>query len=104
MTGPIISYLYEDNYRFKTTIINKGNPRIIFQMNDAHIYSDQLDRFNRWDFGANVGIAYNLISCLDAELTIQRHFIQIDKWKQLELVYNMSFLLGLRYRVFEGGH
>lgn len=94
--GAVLSYLYENNYRFEETDVNIGNPTIVFASN--YSYTENWNRYNKWDFGVNIGMSYRLHKNFDAEFTIQKHFIDVDTWQQRDLDCNLSFLLGLRYR------
>ncbi|MCF8255502.1 MAG: hypothetical protein K9I36_07115 [Bacteroidia bacterium] len=100
--GVIFSYLYDDIYRFsdKQTIYdNSGKPKMWFNSNYSHRFN-YYDRYNRFDFGLNLGYSRQFLKYFDLEFTIQKHFINVDNWNSHDLRYNLSFLTGIRYRIF----
>jgi len=97
ITGIIFSYMYECNYRIKQTAIQYGNPNIVFVTNYSNTINVNNKRYNDLDFGVNLGLSKEIFKNAELELTAQKHFIRIDKYSQRDLIYNTSFLLGLRY-------
>jgi hypothetical protein len=95
--GTIISYMWQDAYRFKEIdVLNRNNKTTTYYSNYATPYTAP-DRFIRWDFGVNIGIARKIYKNFDIELTMQEHYVDFDKWKSRDLVFNECFLLGVRY-------
>lgn len=95
--GAIVSYMWEDAYRFKEIDILKNNNKTITYYSNYSTPFIYHDRFIRWDFGINIGIARKIYKNFDIELTMQEHYVDYDKWKTRDLVFNECFLLGVRY-------
>ena len=103
IVGLITSYMYDMNFRYQETDIVYGNnyhSTTIYYSNYSFTTNKTgtNQRYNQWDFGGNIGVNWNFYKNFDTELTIQKHFIQIDKEHQRDLGWNVCFLLGLRYR------
>jgi len=98
--GIVFSYLYENTYRHKEEqIVAYVLPPTYYEINDAGPYVWK-NRFNKFDFGVNAGISRKIVKHFELELSVQRHFINVDNWNTQDLRYNLSFLLGVRYYLF----
>ena len=100
--GIIGSYLYDDIYRVSDvqTIYDQfGNPKVWFNSNYSYQFPFY-DRYKKWDFGLNAGISRRINRSFDVELSVQKHFIDVDNWHSLDLRYNLCILTGIRYRPF----
>jgi hypothetical protein len=97
ITGCFFSYLYDDTYRFsETQILKNRSPLVYNEIKFAGQYPHP-ERFRELDFGINLGITRSLTSNIDLELTYQRGIIKVDKRNTLDLAYNMTICLGVRY-------
>lgn len=100
--GWVPSYLYEANYRYKdvTNVNHTGKPSKVFTSSYNNVYP--FSRFREWDMGVNLGLKYKISNYFDAELTVQKHFLRTDmrapQTGYADIMYNQSYLLGLRYR------
>lgn len=97
--GVIFSYLLNDVYSYREKITATNNvtgTTSTYDINYELAYNDLYDRISTYDWGIGAGIAYELKPGIEVELNAQKHFIQVDKWKQRDLVYNLAFLLGLK--------
>ena len=96
--GVIISYMYEHSYRFKEDdiLFRQGSSPVYYRSNysTAFAYSD---RFNKWDLGMNLGVSGKLYKNVELEITVQKHFINVDNWNTKDIKYNLSILGGVRY-------
>jgi len=100
--GLIFSYLYDDIYRLsvKQTIYdNSGNAKTWFNSNYSYRFPFY-NRYKRFDFGINLGYSRQFLKDFELEFTLQKHFVNVDNWNSLDLKYNLSFLTGIRYRIF----
>lgn len=97
--GVVFSYLFSEHYGYKEKLIstnrfngNKTQYDIAYEIS----YNDLYNRINKYDLGALIGVAYEIKGGVELDLTIQKHFIQIDNWKQKDLVYNLVILAGIK--------
>lgn len=101
MIGWIPSYLYEANYRYKdvTNVNQTGKPAKVFVSSYNGVYP--FSRFRTWDMGINLGLKYKLNDYFEVELNVQKHFLRTDmrapQTGYADIMYNQSYLLGLRY-------
>lgn len=98
ITGCFFSYLYDDTYRFsETQVLKNRSPLVYNEIRFAGQYPHP-ERFRELDFGINLGVTRSLTSNIDIEFTYQRGLIKVDKRNTLDLAYNMTLCLGLRYK------
>jgi hypothetical protein len=98
--GIIGSYLFDDDYRYafkQTQFKPDGEKRYQYEVAYQFPFPE---RYKQFDFGINVGYNYRFSDALSAEITIQKHLINIDKWNSIDLRYNFCLLAGLRYNPF----
>ncbi|OYU95941.1 MAG: hypothetical protein CFE21_05875 [Bacteroidetes bacterium B1(2017)] len=98
--GIVPSYLIHENYRYRyKTVLNTYITPTMVDYYHSNPYSDAFDRLNKWDCSASIGLNYKVYEKIYFEGTIQKGFVRIDKWKEDDLNYNFSFLLGLKYNL-----
>jgi hypothetical protein len=98
--GVIYSYLLNDVYSYRENIksVNSNNGQATeYDIAYNVSYNKLYNRFETSDFGLGIGIGHRFNKHIELEMNLQKHFIQIDKWKQRDLVYNLTVLLGLKY-------
>ena len=98
-TGIIFSYLLDDVYSVqdKVTLTNTyTNITTQQQITYETSFNKLYNRINKYDVGIVIGTTYKITENLGIDFTLQKHFLNIDNWKQRDLVYNLVFLLGLK--------
>lgn len=97
--GFVLSYLVNDVYSYREKIISYDRYRgTSTEFNIAYelSYNELYDRINKFDFGVMLGTSYLIKENVEFDLNIQKHFLQVDNWKQRDLVYNLIFLSGIK--------
>ncbi len=97
--GLVTSYLYANDFRYREVDViypNNNNVKTIIDINYSTPYPN--DRLNKWDFGFTLGYSRKVHKNFDLEITTQKHLINVDKFGGVDIVYNLCFLLGVRYR------
>lgn len=96
-TGGYISYLYDDTYSYNNTSLVKSTPYDY----DMSFHSSQFDypeRYQSWDGGISLGISKKITPDLTVDFTYQKGLVKVENWVSVDLAYNISFLLGLKYK------
>ncbi|MFI5148860.1 MAG: outer membrane beta-barrel protein [Bacteroidia bacterium] len=92
-TGIFGSYLLHSDFRFEHKEIFYTNAYIItFKSANPDINS-----YNRFDYGINLGVSRKLTDYLDLEFNFTRGLSLPDKFPYGEIRYQESFLFGFKY-------
>lgn len=109
LIGFIVSYMYDNDYRYRdVTITTKpGRSSVVFKSDYYGSYPIK-DRFKKWDFGINLGLVYRISEHFGVEITVQKHFIKLDKFAPKygysDIMYNQCYLFGIVYKITRAGN
>jgi hypothetical protein len=95
--GAYASFLYDDTYRYNNTSVIKANPPSYNSFITAMQYPHP-ERFKSYDAGIRLGVSRMLLPSLFIDLSYQKGLVDADNRNSVDLRYNTSFLLGLKYK------
>ncbi len=100
--GPIVSYLYQANYRYvdKTTLNQNG---VVSVYPSSYFGPYPFNRYQKFDFGLMLGIDVKLTNNIVLMLETTKHFVRTDFFAKQrgynDVMYQQVYLLGIKYKL-----